>query len=63
MENQVNRNNTLRDFLLGLYLINLKLKQPPDTNPNTSLQPKYKNDCVFATKADSAGLVGGPKSR
>lgn len=50
MENQGNRNNTLRDFLLALHLINLKSKKPPD---------KLKN----VQQADSAGLVGDPKSR
>lgn len=63
MENQVNRNNTLRDFLLELHLIHLREKKPPDSKAHSSLQPNYKNDCVFATKADSLGLVGDPKSR
>lgn len=42
--------NTLRDFLLGLHLIYLKLKKPPD-------------QIKVPTKADSASLDGDPKSR
>lgn len=42
--------NNLRDFLLGLHLIYLKLKKPPD-------------QIKIPTKADSAGEVGDPKSR
>lgn len=49
MENQENRNNTLRDFLLSLYLIGLKEKKPPDNNES----PR---------KADSASKVGDPIS-
>ena len=61
--------NTFVEFFKGLgesyqrYIIAEMEKKPPDIKADTSLQQNYKNDSVFATKADSAGLVGDPESR